>query len=548
VCGSRAAIDEAGFYLEATRSFANLPALVTLPALTMVADRVGRRPVLCASVVGMALDALAIALCDSLNSLVVLHSATGLLGSLWLALAIACAIRADVTRVGDGERAGAFAAIETAVMCAALTGPFCLGFLADRIGERKVLLGCSVSLFLLAACIHLLLTETLPNALRKSPGEFGRLREGPGESGGLRDSVQDTGQEQPCAEWNESTEGLLIAHPSSRCSKAGACLLSASPFAPFGLLCCGGRTYSGGAPAVMDGAAVRRVGALMGLTWGAMRGCEFLFVPYARAQFGWEDTALGRYSSACACVTVVGNLLLAASPLRRVPTRTLCMLGAVASASGCALYAASGGGRGYCFWAGGVLYSLATFLSPLLRAMLSRHIRPDAQARALGCAAALESLCALCAPLVFGPLLRSLEAKSAEPLAYALAGVLFVLMLPLLATHTPEAEANDKSNNIPSVLSINGASAYAPAAAAAAATATAATAAAAGATAAATAAAATGSQVVDHVTDQERTCPPPPRLLPAVNGRRLGAPVVPPPGLPAELCEPLLDPVADREG
>lgn len=67
--------------------------------------------------------------------------------------------------------------------------------------------------------------------------------------------------------------------------------------------------------------------------------------------------------------------------------------------------------------------------------MLSAHVPQDAQARALGCAAALESGCALLAPLVFAPTLRSLERVGAETLSYAGPAALFGLMLPVLWAH-----------------------------------------------------------------------------------------------------------------
>ncbi|KAG8458407.1 hypothetical protein KFE25_004548 [Diacronema lutheri] len=393
-CGTRAAVDEATVYLEAIKSAPNLLAILTLPALTFVADRIGRKLVFCACIIGMGLDALGCALSPSLPLLLAMHTATGLFGSLWLFLAISCAMRADVTSSADGSRTGAFAAVETAVMCAVLCGPFTLGALSERAGARATIVGTGVALLVLAGVSAALLVETLPASARRAPR---------------------TGRE---------------------------CAASANPLQPVAFLCAA-RTRAGGADGgggdVKDAAAVRRVALLMACTWAPMRACEFLLVPFARLQLGWGDEALGAFSTACAGATVAGNLALAASPLRRAPAVRVCALGALASALGCALYALSGGGRPRLFVAGGVSYSLGTFLSPLLRAMLSRHVRAHAQARALGSAAALESACALLAPLAFGPLLHALEAADAEALSYAAVAALFLAMLPVLSVHARAA-------------------------------------------------------------------------------------------------------------
>lgn len=73
--------------------------------------------------------------------------------------------------------------------------------------------------------------------------------------------------------------------------------------------------------------------------------------------------------------------------------------------------------------------------------MLSVHVRADAQARALGSAAALESACALLAPLCFGPVLRLLQRVRAEALSYVGAAALFATMLPVLWVHGRAARA-----------------------------------------------------------------------------------------------------------
>jgi hypothetical protein len=198
---------------------------------------------------------------------------------------------------------------------------------------------------------------------------------------------------------------------------------------------CAAGSSRGSALRAADAPAVRRVALLMALTWGAMRGSEYLLVPFVRSQFGWTDGAVGLFSTACAAATVAGNLLLAVTPLRRLPAVGVCAIGAGLSALGCGLYALSGRGRPALFWAGGLAYSIATFLSPLLRSMLSCHIKPSAQARALGAAAAFESACAVVAPLVFGPLVRALEARGMEPASYLLASALFAGLLPILACH-----------------------------------------------------------------------------------------------------------------
>jgi hypothetical protein len=270
-------------------------------------------------------------------------------------------------------------------MLAVLVGPLVVGSASARVGELKVLLCSGAALAALALAATALLRETLP------------------------------------------THARAAARARADCARA------ASPLEPIRFLCAGGD--AAGARSKADAAGVRRVAALMALTWGAMRGTEYLLVPYTSEQFGWADAALGRFSTATALATVAANVALAATPLCRLSAPALCALGAAASALGCALDAGSRGGRCAAFWAGGVLYSLATFLSPLLRSMLSAHVPPAEQARALGAAAALESLAALLAPLAFGPLLRALAAVQLQPLAYVLAAALFVAMLPIARAH-----------------------------------------------------------------------------------------------------------------
>mmetsp|Transcript_25011 Transcript_25011/g.64549 ORF Transcript_25011/g.64549 Transcript_25011/m.64549 type:complete len:480 (+) Transcript_25011:3-1442(+) len=373
-CGSDAATEAAGFWLEGSRSFVNFCAMLTLPAFTLVADRWGRKPVLCACVGSMALDACASALAPSLSLVITLHSASGLVGSTWLFIAVACACCVDVMTTEVADRSGAFALIEAAVMTALVVGPLSWGALAQLIGNRLSMLAMSGALVVLLVLMVGLLPETLTPEHRAPP---------------LR-----------------GTRALIAAtHPA----------------APLTYLC--------------TSHAVRIVALMMGCLWGAMRAMEYLFVPFASTEFGWGDAHLGAYTTSLSCAMVLSNIILSARSAKRGDAHVLSQIGAGFATFACSLWACISvlpRGRQGVMWAAALPYGMSMFMSPVLRARLSHVVPAGEQARALGCAAAIETVTAVLAPLAAGALLEACEeAGWATSLSYLPSALLFLAIVPL---------------------------------------------------------------------------------------------------------------------
>lgn len=399
-CGTAAASEEAAFWLEGSRSFVNVCALLTLPALTLAADRWGRKPVLCLCVCSMALDALACALAPTLALMLALHSASGLLGSVWLFLAAACASRADLTSAEGSDRSGAFALIEAAVMSALVVGPFAWGAFAQALGNRAAMLAMSCALLLLLLLMAALLPETLAPELR-----------------------------------------------AARLGSARALLAAAHPLAPLGYL--RGARHAGMPGAAAGGRAcsgVLLVACMMAACWGAMRATEYLYVPFAATEFGWSDARLGAYSTVLSCAMVASNLLVSLTSSRagardaRAEAHAITRSSALSAACACALWACLSALRAErarwaqpLFWVGALPYGLAMCISPVLRARLSALVPAAEQARALGCAAAVETVAAVCAPLAVGALLEACERIGLPSLGYVPSALLFLAIAPLSA-------------------------------------------------------------------------------------------------------------------
>lgn len=368
-CRGEAAIAAASGSLEASRAFVNLAALCTMPTLTLIADRMGRKPVILLAILSLFADALACLLCTSLHRLLIVHTLSGLIGNNWLFLAVVYASRADTASVEGGARQAAFALVEAAVFSAILLGPVALGELQDRAGVRTTLTVVVSATGILIPVAALGLRETLPLSVREHAGNL------------------------------------------------PVCWSDASPHSLLSFL-------------FWEGEDKRRAASMMALCWGAMRGVEYLLVPYTSSRFSWGAGAIGRYTTISSCVMILSSASVA-GPFRRWSHSQLLAAGALLATVGC-LWWVTSAWWGAALWVGSVFYSAAMFLSPVLRSVISEAVGPLQQSRALGCAAAVETACAFAAPFAFGTVFEAVSQRGwPTSFTYLVAAVLFAA-IPLL--------------------------------------------------------------------------------------------------------------------
>lgn len=169
-CQADKVIEEANKYLEYTAAgFAGV-AIGSIPMYAAVMDRIGRRPVLVVTLLGMAADRVACALIPSLELLVGVHSAFGIFGNSYVVLGALFSSAADLSRGRGVARAHMFGYLEGSAFIGVAAGPYLAGVMVDALGYQATFLISAGVLASMSLFAFITIPETLSPMQRRQAG------------------------------------------------------------------------------------------------------------------------------------------------------------------------------------------------------------------------------------------------------------------------------------------------------------------------------------------------------------------------------------------